>query len=335
MKNNILKLCVALLAVTLASCLDDDKYALDPEGTQNVIEFYDASVPTSPAGAIYPAWTTSFSVSPEATLVQRISYSGPQDNDKDIVLTLAVDPVALQEFNFQMDTLGQGTYELLPASNYSIPSMTVTIPRGQDGVDVSITLFPDQFDLSRNFAIPLRIVSASSGALSRHWSVAILATVVKNKYDGVFTVTPYGNLSAADGMDDVTTAAFYGIYPKTIELRTVNGNTVNYFDQEYNLQGHIFSNAGAATYFGGFAAQFAFDVTTNQVTSVVNAFGQTNNNRSGKLNLDPAAPAPVMTFEADGVTPKTLDIWYIMRQNNTSTDRAFFKERYTYEGPRD
>jgi hypothetical protein len=42
-----------------------------------------------------------------------------------------------------------------------------------------------------------------------------------------------------------------------------------------------------------------------------------------------------MTFEADGVTPKTLEVWYIMRQINTGVDRTFWKEVYTYTGPRD
>jgi hypothetical protein len=50
MKKNFLRICVALLGITLVACLDDDKYALDPSGTENVIEFYDPSVPTSPSG---------------------------------------------------------------------------------------------------------------------------------------------------------------------------------------------------------------------------------------------------------------------------------------------
>lgn len=330
--KKIIKLYMLLAsAALLSSCLEDETAPLDPSGSQNIIEFYDPSVPSSPAGAIYPAWTTAFSVSPEAQLVQTISYSGPNANDKDIQLTLEIDPVALDAFNEQMEALGSSTYSLLPAENYTIPSMVVTIPKGQTRVDVPITVYPDQFDLSRSFAIPLRIASASSGVISAHFSVAILATVVKNKYDGIYTVE--------GSMVDVTNPAFEGIYPKTVELRTVDGVTVNYFDRGENLAGHVFLNTatGGGTYWGGFIAQFKFDGAagaSNEIISVVNALGQGNNNRSAKL--DPAAGAlHTFTFEDDGVTPKTMEVWYIMRQENTSTDRAFWKETYTYVGPRD
>lgn len=335
MKNILSYICLVVMGGTLFSCLDDETAPLDPTGSKNVIEFYDNSVPISPAGAIYPAWVTSFGVSPEATFEQTISFSGANDNDKNIEITLAVDPIALEDYNEQMAELSETyqPYEILPESNYSIPNMTVTIPAGQTKANVTITVFPDKFDLSKNYAIPLRIQSASHGILSAHFSVAILATVVKNKYDGVYTVSVPEGYTNAQGMVDVTNAAFSGVYPKTVELRTVNGNTVNYYDQEYSLQGHIFNTGDGASYWGGFAAQFQFD-ESNQVISVVNALGQGNNNRSGKL--DAAQPsAPVMEFEADGVTPKTMTIWYIMRQENTATDRAFWKEVYTYVGPRD
>ncbi|MBX2901785.1 MAG: DUF1735 domain-containing protein [Cyclobacteriaceae bacterium] len=339
MKKFIVTSLVLITGLFLAACLDDSKYALDPEGYQNVIEFLDPSVPVSQVGAVYPVWLTAFTVAPQTTFTQTISFSGPQSNDKDIVLQLAVDPIALQEYNQQMTTglngaapLGGATFELIPTNLYTISSLTATIPKGQKEATVSITVFPDQFDLSKSYALPLRIVSASSGTLSAHYSVAILATVVKNKYDGIYRVVQSAGLTAAQGMVDVTNAAFVGTYPKSIELRTVNGNTVNYYDHDFDLQGHVFSTGTGLSYYGGFAAQFIFN-ESDQVTDVVNAFGQGNNNRSAKLNTAQPSP-PIMTFEADG-TPKTLEIWYIMRQINTSTDRTFWKEVYTYTGPRD
>jgi len=329
MKNIFQKILIAVVAVMLASCLEDDKAALDPSGSQNILEFLDPSVPSSPAGAIYPAWTTSFSVSPEATFNQVVSYSGPNPNNSDIQLVLSIDPIALDDFNEQMEELGSSTYSLLPSDNYSIPSMNVTIPKGETQISIPITVYPDKFDLSKSYAIPLRIASASRGIISAHFSVAVLATVVKNKYDGVYTVE--------GSMVTTTNPDFTGLYPKTVELRTVDGTTVNYFDQGENLAGHLFKTADGASYWGGFQAQFKLDgadAVTNEVVSVVNALGQGNNNRSGKL--DPSAGAlHVMTFEDDKVTPKTLEVWYIMRQDNTSTDRAFWKETYTYVGPRD
>lgn len=337
MKNKIVKTLFVLFSVTLVACLDDEKYALDPEGYQNVIEFLDPSVPVSQVGSVYPVWLTAFTVSPESTLTQKISFSGPQNNDQDIVLELAVDPLALDEYNEQMVNglngaapLGGITYELLPEANYSIPNLTVTIPKGQKEAEISITIFPSQFDLSKTYALPLRIVSASTGILSRHYSVAILATVVKNKYDGIYSVEP------PDGFAGLThtNPNFSGLYPKTIELRTVNGNTVVYYDHDYDFAFHLFLNGATLTYFGNYRAQFQFNETTNQVTSMVNALGQGTGNRFGKL--DPSQPSPpVMTFEADGVTPKQMEIWYNLDQPTLGTTLGTFREVYTYLRPRD
>lgn len=327
MKNNSLKIFIVALAVALSGCLDDDKYALDPSGSINIIEFTDISVPISPFGAVHPAYVTSFSVAEEATFNVIISYSGPNSNDKDIELTLAVDPVALEAYNNERAAT-DGTYipyEVLPSNLYSIASMTVTMPKGQTKLSVPVTVYPDQFDLSKKYALPLRITSASHGILSTVYSAAIFGTVVKNRYDGIYSV---------DGsMVDVTTPEFEGLYPKTVSLRTVDGSTVDYYDEDYHLAGHIFFTGTGASYFGGFVARISFDNATGEVVSVVNSLGQGNNNRAGKL--DPAQPeTPKMTFEADNVTPIGMEIWYIMRQTNTGVDRAFWKETYEYVEPR-
>ncbi|GIL23532.1 MAG: hypothetical protein BroJett042_20450 [Bacteroidota bacterium] len=327
-RKNYILAWTLLVAMVATSCLNDNKYALDPEGTQNVIEFVDPSVPISTPSSVYPAWVTSFTIVPEVTLTQSVAFAGPQSNDKDIQLQLAVDPIALDEYNEQNGT----DYSLIDESYYDIPSLTVTIPKGQKQANFVVKIYPEEYDLTKTFALPLRIVSASSGILSKKYSAGILVTVVKNKYDGIYHVESAAE-TASGGMVDVTNAAFTGVYPKTIELVTVDGNTVNYYDHDYDLQGTIFHTGTGLSYYGGFSPQFKFDASTDVVSAVVNAFGQGNNNRSGKL--DPAqTTTPVMTFKSDG-TPDRLEIWYIMRQINTSVDRTFYKEIYTYEGPRD
>ena len=195
MKNKFIGVFIVMLSALLSSCLDDGKATLDPSTTQNVIEFLDPSVPSSPAGAIYPAYANSLSLVPQATIEQIISYSGPTGNSKDIELTLAVDPIALQDYNKQMtdglygkSPLNGSTYELLPAANYSIESTKIVIPSGETKVTLAITVFPDKFDFSKNYALPIRIVSSSSGVISAHFSVAILSIGVRNSYDGVYEI---------------------------------------------------------------------------------------------------------------------------------------------------
>lgn len=325
MKKNFFRICAVCLTVVLAGCLDDDKYALDPSGSENILEFTDISVPASPFGAVHPLYVTAFSVSPEATLTTVISFSGPNSNNKNIDLMLDIDPLAVEAYNAQQGT----AYEVLPEELYDIASMEVTLPKGKTKLDVPVTIYPEDFDLSKNYVLPLRIASSSSGTLSSVYSTALFAVVVKNKYDGIYTI-------GTGSMVDVTNGAFSGIYPKVISLRTIDAVTVNYYDEDYHLDGHIFFTGTGASYYGGFKAQFKFDglaAASNAVVSVVNGFGQGNNNRFGKL--DPAqTPAPAMTFEADLTTPNTMTVWYIMRQINTGVDRTFWKETYTYVEPR-
>jgi hypothetical protein len=323
--KKIITISLAFLAITLTGCLDDDKYALDPSGTENVIEFTDISVPISPLGAVHPAYVTSFSVAEEADFEVVISYSGPNSNSKDIELTLMVDPLALEAYNEQQASETFTPYEVLPSNLFTMESMTVTLPKGQTKLTVPITVFPDQFDLSKKYAIPLRIASASSGTLSSVYSAAIFGVVVKNRYDGIYTVE--------SDMFDSFNAAFVELTPKTVSLRTVDGSTVDYYDEDYHLAGHIFFTGTGASYYGSFLARFTFDNATGEVLSVVNAFGQGAGSlvRSGKL--DPTQPAtPSMTFEADGVTPISMEVWYVMVQGGA--DRTFWKEEYTYVGPR-
>jgi hypothetical protein len=212
------------MGISLVACLDDDKYALDPSGTDNVIEFFDPSVPSSPVGAIYPVWTATTEIDATFEFEQTISYSGPNGNSKDIELTLAVDEVALVAYNEQMAELGGGTYVMMPDSYYDFTDLTVTIPKGEKKVNISITTYPVEFDLTKTFALPLRITSTSEGILSSNWSVAILAVVVKNEFDGVYEIMA-GNIQRNSGTGPDPALSGDYIEGLEMELNTINGNT--------------------------------------------------------------------------------------------------------------
>lgn len=256
MKKNLLKIFAVLLGISLGACLNDTKYALDPSGSKNIIEFFDPSVPSNPAGAIYPVWTSVTEIVPEFEFDQEISFSGPNANSEDIVLTLAVDPLALEAYNQQMvDGLQGSTYEMMPQNYYAFDDFTVTIPKGQTRATISVKVFPGLFDLTKNFALPLRIVSASSGIISAHFSVAILAVVVKNKYDGIYDILGGQVTRLVGGVQD---AALGGEYNDGLQmsLATVNGNTVGITPLWKDG-----SNIGGVT-----GTQFSIDETTNLVT---------------------------------------------------------------------
>ena len=284
---------LALFAVTLGSCLDDDKAVLDPSNSNNIIEFADMSVPSSPAGSIYPAYSTSFVLAPSVELIQEVSFAGPNGNDRDIQLTIAVDPAALALYNKHMHDglygepgLNGTEFDLMPTENYTIPNLNVTIPKGQTKAQISITVFPEKFDFSKNFAIPLRIVSASSGIISQNFSVAILGIGVRNGYDGVYEVVG-GSITrnSASGPDLVLGGPYdAGI---EIELATLGSNTLSFAPTWKDGSG-----------VGGInGTQIAINESTNQVT-VSSSGNGTLKNTPGELNVyDPATREFTLNFD--------------------------------------
>lgn len=315
MKTQLAKIFIVLLSLFFAACLDDEKNPLDPSESYNVIEFIDIASPASSQTAVYPLWIATFSVSPSAQFNIPINYSGPNTNDRDIELTLEIDPVMIDEYNIENNK----AYQLLDPSFYTMESMTVTIPKGQSRVEIPVTIFPELFDLSINYVLPLRIVSSSSGVISKNFGAALFGTVVKNKFDGVYDVT--GSMVDALG-------TFIGYYPTVVELRTVDGVTCNRYDTQVgsNLHGIIRISDQGIFVFGNFSIQFKFDSDGN-VISATNNQPPGAANRTGKLG----AGVNKMTFDANGI-PIQMEVQYIMVQGGV--DRATFTETWTYRGPR-
>lgn len=186
MKNRILKFAIVSVSLLFTACLEDDKQPLDPQGYNNVIEWYNVSIPISDAGAVYPAWAVSFPEAPSTQFELIISYSGPSSNDKDIVVDLEVNAFALDAYNEEAHT----SYVLLPTDLYEMPT-SATIPKGETKVTVPFTVYSSQFDFSLVYALPLSIVSSSSGLISSNFGTGIFVTVAKNKYDGAYHSTGY------------------------------------------------------------------------------------------------------------------------------------------------
>lgn len=298
---------------TMYSCLNEDPL-FDPDKSQNIVEFFDIGAIASPPGAVHPMYVNA--LSPGQTFSIILSYSGAHENPSDLSINLELSQEALDRYNEEQGS----NYEILPAELYSMSSMSAVIPAGESKVEITIAPDIENFDFAKSYALPLVISSASHGVISKNFGTAIFSIGGKNRYDGVYEVT--------GTMVDATTPGFTGVYPKVVELRTVDVNTVNYYDVDYALAGHIFNTGTGASYYGSFIAQFSFDDADN-VESVINAAGQpAANGRSGRL----ADGVNKFTFEADGVTPKTMEVTYIMVQ--AGADRTTWTETYTYIGPR-
>jgi hypothetical protein len=316
MKNILTKIGLfAVAMVTLTSCLDEDPL-FDPDKVDNVVEFFDIGLIAAP-GSVYPLYVSSFTAADEVELKIIVSYSGAKDNNQNINVKFRINSDALDTYNESEGT----DYEVLPANLYSIDAMEVTIPSGQRQVEKTIKLFTNNFDFTKNYAIPLTITESSFGTISGNFNTAIYSVGAKNRFDGIYEVT-------GDFVDQ-TRPEFVGLYPYNVELRTITGSTVGRWDSTWlGGYGYVFNTGGGLSYFGSFAAVFAFD-DANNVTAVTNYYGQPAAN-TRFAEIDPSGVNKYTTFSADG---KTLEVSYFMYQNNAI--RLVFKEKFVYVRERD
>jgi hypothetical protein len=222
MKKHIFKSLVLFLAVTtLSSCLKDDRLVLDPEKGHNVIEFGNTST-VDVAGSTVPLYINSFALGKDATLEIPINYAGPESGaPEDITVTISIlGTETIDAYNDeQHDEL-----ELMTPNTYSIPSMTVVIPKGQRKAMLQVNIKPDLFDLTAKYGLPLKISSVSSGIISGNFGTAIYSIGAKNRLDGLYNYKTSATTSLKAGANDnnvpLTTSG-----PTTVTANLVNTYT--------------------------------------------------------------------------------------------------------------
>jgi hypothetical protein len=318
MKKYIYRTFGLFLAVTsLSSCLKDDSLVLNPEKGHNVIEFANTA-DIAVHGSSIPLYVHSYEIVPEVTLPVSVSYSGPEAvAPQDITVNIAVaDAAPVDAYNEEQHT----TYELMPATNYTISATSVVIPKGSSRGTFSVKFKPNTFDLSKSLVLPLKITSVSSGIISGNFSTILLNAGAKNKYDGNYTVT------ATKPMVDAAAPTITGYYPLDSDLHTTGPNSVVMFCNTYlgGYQGHPIKSGGASSYYGSFAPVFTMD-ESGKVISVTNYWGQpAGNGRAAKLD-----PTGVNKFTVNADGSKTLEVSYIMVQGGS--DRTSFHEKWTFK----
>ena len=306
-----------LAGAMLTSCLKDDSLVLNPEEGHNVIEFGN-TIDIAVHGSKIPLYIHSYDISETpVTLNIPISYSGPEaEAPQDITVKVALDETAIAKYNEEQHT----AYEMIDPAVYTITSTDVVIPKGQRKGTLSVQFKTNQFNLAKQYALPLKISTVSSGIISGNFGTAVYAVGAKNKYDGTYNVT--GEYIRGQ------TAGATGIYPKTVSLVTRSATDVSYYDEDYGIDGHIFRTAtGGASYYGSWNAIFSMDAN-NVVKAVTNKYGQpAPNGRFGQL-----VATGVNKWTITSPTNKKLEVSYELR--NALGVVASYVETYTYIGPR-
>ncbi len=329
-KINInLLLCLGVVMLSLVSCLKSGSMNTDPSKVSNVVEFANTGDNVSGASSTYPRFTTDLGAVGAGKSVKfniNLSYSGADFPSSDITVTLAVDAAALATYNTENGT----SYVVPPADVCTFPT-TVVISKGTHVAQVQATVTnTPNFDFNKNYALPLKIVSATAGVISSNFGKAVYSFSARNSYDGIYM------MSATAPMVDVLSASLTGWYPIKMHLITYTGNSVALYDGVpiyTSVYGHPILSGTSGSYYGTFSPVFYFDDSGN-ITSVGNYYGA---NAGGNMRSAVINPAGVnkATFNTDG-SIKSFDVDYIMTQSvsTPNSPRTYFHERFTYISPR-
>jgi hypothetical protein len=114
-----------------------------------------------------------------------VNLGGPVVAPKDLTITLALDPAGLAAY----DTANGALFTMLPDSAFTVPSYTVTIKKGQRLDSLVFSVFSKKVDLSLANALAFKITDASGLIISQNFQSVIFSIVVKNDWDGLYTVT--------------------------------------------------------------------------------------------------------------------------------------------------
>jgi hypothetical protein len=220
--------------------------------------------------------------------------------NKAVNVTVEVDPTLLTAYNTEQTALDATyvPYEILPANLYTIPSLTVNIPAGKLDTPFDFNVSTSLIDLSKKYALPIALKSVDdpSVVIASNLNSSIVAVVVKNKYDGNYTLaiehSGWGApVTSGAGLIFDMPADKPEMYPDGIDLVTLGADAVGIFNvfRGDNLLPGFGNTAGnpTPTGFGVSSPVFRFD-SNDKIISVVNALP--DDGRGRQFVLNPAAP---------------------------------------------
>lgn len=244
---------LGFVAIVLSGCLKDKEYddmerGINIDGSKKLVEI---------SGPITGFINVDLVGSDNDTIVNvvRVRLASESPAAQDLQVTLALDPTLVTEYNAEHGT----NYTVPDASLYTIPSLTVTIPKGsRDGI-LQLTASPNDL-LGEEYALGFRITSVSdpSVIISGNYRTQVAGLTIRNQYDGVYTLQfAFYHPTASPGYDQATT---------TVELHTSGANSVKIYYPPFSGYYHPILSGGGITAFGAQEPEFTINPATNKVT---------------------------------------------------------------------
>jgi hypothetical protein len=215
--KSLILLPAVLMFLGLSSCLDDTGYLdiFNGENAGPVVSFGQAD---------HGYVIRTVEVKEEA---QDISLNvNVARAEEDVTVTIEMDPALLDAYNAEQAAADPAfvPYELLPDSAYSIPTTSVTVPKGSLDAPFSISVFSTEISLDYAYILPLKITTSTGNTVvATNLSTALVSVGVKNAYDGIYAVRG-GNIqrNSATGPDPVLSGNFAPTIEISMSTRTAN-----------------------------------------------------------------------------------------------------------------
>lgn len=327
MKKIIFSLSTLLAsAVLFTGCLkdkgyDNQEYGIkDPNGMSMGISF-----PESPdKDFAIDAKNTTQTVTPV-----NINLEAGDVATTDIHVNLVQKPTLVADYNAANGT----TMVALPASQFSVVSYKVTIPKGSRLGNFQLTV-PNAslIDPTLSYGMGLSIASVDEPGytIASNLKDILLKISIKNKYDGTYILkskmtdwlnnTPFNIANTPWTWPGSTSSA------GSILMITAGPNSVKMFDDwGFGQYIHPMQSTTAWSAFGSTEPKFTFDPTTNALTAATNDFVNPSNGRAFSVN------SAITTSRWDPAT-KNIYAAIIMTQPGRSNLQIF--DTLIYVGPR-
>lgn len=169
-KRFFILICLIATTLTSTSCLKDEPL-FDWDAMKFVIELpYKNNVPAAKT-FVTPAANVSFDF--------MVNYTVPyeSDNQEDIPVTIAADPDAVTAYNQSLGSAA-GTYILLPASTYTLPSPVIA--KGKRLYQTPLEIKTATLQPGKKYVLPVKITGVPTGyTISGNFGIVYLRVHMK------------------------------------------------------------------------------------------------------------------------------------------------------------
>lgn len=298
-----------ITATVLSSCLKDKDYDNGSvRGSGNTEGKEWMSIPVAINQPNNLGLESKNGAQPISLFSASYDYVDPASSDINAILVLnnaliaAVDP----------------TLVILPASVYTIPSLSMTVKAGKRISDPFVlNINTSTLDPNKKYAIAFTLTSVSKTGVSipANLKNVIYAFSIKNKYDAIYTFKGKYDWPGDRPASWLSTPF---TYPYDVELRTTGPNSVTFWNQAFDFT-FLPLMAPGATGFGATGMNIEFDAS-DKVVSVVNPAPDSRNRNfnlipGGNSRYDPALKTVFLeiNFTQNGTIPTPMHIQLVYK----------------------